>query len=89
MVELLVGVTDVIEHRHGPTKAPRSATGSRRWLGVPNDLEPPALRVQPVIAAVLSALRGGQGVQLARMSGSGATCFAIFSSASDAQARPR
>jgi 4-diphosphocytidyl-2-C-methyl-D-erythritol kinase len=43
-----------------------------------NDLEPPAMAVCPVIGDVLSALRAQAGCLLARMSGSGATCFAIF-----------
>lgn len=42
-----------------------------------NDLEVPAIRLCPVIADVLSALRE-MGPWLARMSGSGATCFALF-----------
>lgn len=49
-----------------------------------NDLEPPALKVEPAIGVVLSALRATAGVRLARMSGSGATCFGIFRSAEDA-----
>jgi 4-diphosphocytidyl-2-C-methyl-D-erythritol kinase len=43
-----------------------------------NDLEPAALMLAPVIGEVLDALRGCPGVRLARMSGSGATCFALF-----------
>jgi 4-diphosphocytidyl-2-C-methyl-D-erythritol kinase len=43
-----------------------------------NDLEAPARAMQPVIADVISTLVGMQGVVLARMSGSGATCFALF-----------
>ena len=43
-----------------------------------NDLEAPALQIAPVIGAVLNALRAQPGVLLARMSGSGATCFALF-----------
>lgn len=43
-----------------------------------NDLEPAAIAVAPVIADVLSLLREQVGVRLARMSGSGATCFALF-----------
>lgn len=46
-----------------------------------NDLENPALRLQPGIAAVLDALRVTNGCQLARMSGSGATCFALYETA--------
>lgn len=49
-----------------------------------NDLEKPALKVEPVIDEVLSALRATDGVQLARMSGSGATCFAIYETIGDA-----
>ena len=44
-----------------------------------NDLEAPALTIQPVIGAVLAALGALPGALFARMSGSGATCFAIFS----------
>ena len=52
----------------------------------PNDLEAPAIALQPVIADVLTVLRGLAGCQLARMSGSGATCFGLFASAMDAEA---
>jgi 4-diphosphocytidyl-2-C-methyl-D-erythritol kinase len=45
-----------------------------------NDLEPPALAIAPVVADVLDALRTCVGLRLARMSGSGATCFALFES---------
>jgi 4-diphosphocytidyl-2-C-methyl-D-erythritol kinase len=43
-----------------------------------NDLEEPARRIQPVIGEVLSTMAALPGALLARMSGSGATCFAIF-----------
>jgi len=49
-----------------------------------NDLEKPAIAVAPVIAKVLAALRELPGCALARMSGSGATCFALFGSAAEA-----
>ncbi len=42
-----------------------------------NDLEAPAIELCPVIARVLDELRGTDPF-LARMSGSGATCFALF-----------
>jgi len=45
-----------------------------------NDLEGPALAVAPVIGAVVDLLAAQPGVTLARMSGSGATCFALFDS---------
>lgn len=54
------------------------------WLaGQRNDLEAPAIRLAPVIADVLAALRQ-RGARLARMSGSGATCFGLWSSRADA-----
>ncbi len=43
-----------------------------------NDLEAPARALQPVIADVVDVLSATPGVSLARMSGSGATCFALF-----------
>lgn len=46
-----------------------------------NDLEAPALALQPVIGACLKALRDTKP-WLARMSGSGATCFALYESVS-------
>ena len=49
------------------------------WLACNrNDLEAPASLVEPSIVGVLEALRGLEGCHLARMSGSGATCFGIF-----------
>ncbi len=51
-----------------------------------NDLEPPALRLAPVIGDVLAALRVLPGARLARMSGSGATCFALFDNEAAARA---
>ena len=45
-----------------------------------NDLAAPAIVLAPVIAEVLAWLAGQGGVTLARMSGSGATCFALFES---------
>jgi 4-diphosphocytidyl-2-C-methyl-D-erythritol kinase len=43
-----------------------------------NDLEPPAIRLAPVIGRVKSALSAQPGCRIARMSGSGATCFGLF-----------
>lgn len=44
-----------------------------------NDLEDAACLQAPAIVDVLAVLRAARGCKLARMSGSGATCFAIFS----------
>ncbi|MBN8966022.1 MAG: 4-(cytidine 5'-diphospho)-2-C-methyl-D-erythritol kinase [Rhizobiales bacterium] len=54
-----------------------------------NDLEPAAITLQPVIAKVLAALRKQQGCDFARMSGSGATCFGLFTSARAASVAAR
>ncbi|MVW55737.1 4-(cytidine 5'-diphospho)-2-C-methyl-D-erythritol kinase [Sphingomonas sp. MAH-6] len=48
-----------------------------------NDLEAPAIAMQPVIADTIAALAAMPGVMLARMSGSGATCFALFGTAEE------
>ncbi|WP_353227018.1 4-(cytidine 5'-diphospho)-2-C-methyl-D-erythritol kinase [Novosphingobium sp.] len=47
------------------------------WLDARNDLEAPAIALVPVIGDVLNALRQ-TGARVTRMSGSGATCFALF-----------
>jgi 4-diphosphocytidyl-2-C-methyl-D-erythritol kinase len=51
-----------------------------------NDLEAPAIALEPAIAVVLASLRAAAGCRLARMSGSGATCFALFSSGAETAA---
>jgi 4-diphosphocytidyl-2-C-methyl-D-erythritol kinase len=43
-----------------------------------NDLEAPAISLAPAIGDVLAALRSVPGCRLARMSGSGATCFGLL-----------
>lgn len=56
------------------------------WLaGQRNDLEAPAISVAPQIAAVKAAIAAQAGCLLARMSGSGATCFGLFANALAAQ----
>ncbi len=49
-----------------------------------NDLEAPAIRLCPAIAATLDWLRTRPGCRLARMSGSGATCLALFDTPDEA-----
>jgi 4-diphosphocytidyl-2-C-methyl-D-erythritol kinase len=49
-----------------------------------NDLEAPAVRLEPAIAEVLRDLEAAPETLLARMSGSGATCFALCADAADA-----
>jgi 4-diphosphocytidyl-2-C-methyl-D-erythritol kinase len=64
-----------------PRAALLAALAQRR-----NDLEAPAVSLQPVIAEVLSSLRALAGCDLARMSGSGATCFGLFATSRAATA---
>jgi len=54
-----------------------------------NDLEAPAIELEPAIAEVLSVLHGLPGCRLARMSGSGATCFGLFPTNAAAAAAAR
>jgi len=54
-----------------------------------NDLEGAARRVAPAIAVVLERLSQVPGARLTRMSGSGATCFALFSDRRSAAAARR
>lgn len=56
------------------------------WREGRNDLEPAAIALVPEIADVLAWLRGQPGADFVRMSGSGATCFALFA---DEAARDR
>jgi len=83
--ELLVGATDVIR----ATAWPEPGASLEDWVEVLsenfNDLVVPATGIQPVIDEVISALSATNGAWLARMSGSGATCFAIFENTPEAQ----
>ncbi len=54
-----------------------------------NDLEAPALALVPEIRAVLATLRDTAGCMLARMSGSGATCFGLYAMEAAATAAAR
>lgn len=54
-----------------------------------NDLEPPAVELAPAISRVLEALQETSGCALARMSGSGATCFGLYPSSRAAGAAAR
>jgi len=58
-----------------PVDAPRFIAALRSGR---NDLQASALRIAPGIADVLEALSGAGGAYVTRMSGSGATCFALY-----------
>jgi len=60
------------------------------WLArTRNDLEAPALRLAPAIGDVLAMLGGFEECRLARMTGSGATCFGLFPDAESARRAAR
>ena len=54
-----------------------------------NDLEAPAIELEPAIANVLAVLQALPDCRLARMSGSGATCFGLFPTNAAAAAAAR
>ena len=63
-----------------------NATGLAQWLGqTRNDLEGPACTLVPQITEVIGAIAVQKGCLLARMSGSGGTCFGLFATAQSAR----
>ena len=89
-----VATPDVFRARSGafsavptlPEAWPDAAAMASDLAALSNDLEAPALSLCPAIATVLDWLRGQEGCLLARMSGSGATCFGLFAGAKAAAA---
>lgn len=97
-----VVTADVFRQRAGRFSEPAALPG--RWVDAEamaaglarlrNDLEPAAIMLCPSIGTALGALRHAPGCLLARMSGSGATCFGLFATpelaaaAAKALARP-
>ena len=77
-----------------PDRWPDARTMARDLTACTNDLQDTAIRLCPAIGTVLAALAAQPGCLLARMSGSGATCFALFADvtaarhAADACRRP-
>lgn len=87
--------TAEVFRRHGPARSaaarfrdpPADAAAMADLLSRrANDLEEAAVRLAPAVADVIDALRGLDGCLLARMSGSGATCFGLFADADAAAA---
>ena len=68
-----LSTADVFAAWNGEDKGPLGD-----WRAGRNDLENPAVEQVPLIGAVLAWLSVQPGVEIARMSGSGATCFALF-----------
>ncbi|MBN8528266.1 MAG: 4-(cytidine 5'-diphospho)-2-C-methyl-D-erythritol kinase [Caulobacterales bacterium] len=70
-----------------PTPTDWSVEAVIDWLAHRrNDLQAPAIRLQPVIGQALDAAAAAPGVALARMSGSGATVFGLCRTEEDAKA---
>ena len=89
-----VSTAEVFRTRHGtwsePAELPAGwdsvAAMAADLGGLRNDLEPAAIARHPVIGDVLADLAATPGCLLARMSGSGATCFALYGDAAMARA---
>ncbi len=89
-----VATPSVFRARTGAFSAPASLPS--RWdsaaamaaelAGFGNDLQAPAMALCPIIADVLQTLAARPGCLLARMSGSGATCFGLFATSAEAEA---
>lgn len=88
-----IATAEIFKARTGPFS--RAPSETQAWPDISafvaalsalsNDLETAALTVAPAIGDVLETLRGLPGCLLARMSGSGATCFALFARPSEAE----
>jgi 4-diphosphocytidyl-2-C-methyl-D-erythritol kinase len=85
---------DVFARRTGPFSPPARFDGAARdaaaladlLRGRRNDLTDAAISTVPAIRDVLTALEASPGCLLARMSGSGATCFGLYGDRGAAQA---
>jgi 4-diphosphocytidyl-2-C-methyl-D-erythritol kinase len=73
--------------RRPPLPAQPSLSQFAVWLKASrNELEPAACAQEPVVDTVLRTLKGMEDCLLARMSGSGATCFGLFADMAKAEA---
>ena len=87
-----VSTADVFRARRGdfsraaelPGAWATAADMARDLAALTNDLQPSAVALCPPVGEVLDALAALPGCLLARMSGSGATCFGLFHSPSEA-----
>jgi 4-diphosphocytidyl-2-C-methyl-D-erythritol kinase len=83
---------DVFAARTASFSTPRPVTAWRDLDGLVaalaergNDLTDAAISLAPAVGRLLETLRRSSGVRLASMSGSGATCFALYATTEDAQ----
>jgi 4-diphosphocytidyl-2-C-methyl-D-erythritol kinase len=83
--QLLVGATDILlQDRSWPQDKASLEDWVEALAASSNDLEAPATRIEPAIGEVIAALSATNGAWLARMSGSGATCFAVYENTAEA-----
>lgn len=96
---IAVPTAEIFRARNGPFNRPASAD-AKRWQEslsnsaafchqlskLENDLTAPAIRICPEIAEILALLVQQEECLLARMSGSGATCFGLFEEPQAAEA---
>ena len=83
---VMLSTADVFRARLAPFSGPASlpaawpdaAAMAADLRNLTNDLQPPAIALRPVIGEVLATLAERPGCLLARMSGSGATCYGLF-----------
>lgn len=80
---------DLLPREAEPARTDRDGDLLARAYSGRNDLQNAAIGEAPVIADVLDALNAEDGCDLARMSGSGATCFGLFRTDADAQQAAR
>jgi 4-diphosphocytidyl-2-C-methyl-D-erythritol kinase len=83
-----------LKQRSGDAPPPRQDLRAPRetasWLAaLRNDLQVPACSIAPIIADALTEISATQGCLLARMSGSGATCFGLYETKAEAAAAAR
>ncbi|MEP2642373.1 4-(cytidine 5'-diphospho)-2-C-methyl-D-erythritol kinase [Roseobacter sp.] len=82
-------VFQLLDRKENSPLDPLPSTGAAwmDWLvSQRNDLQGPATQVAPAIVDVVQALGGTKHLLLARMSGSGSTCFGLYPTLPDAQA---
>lgn len=85
--EVFAGFTGNQAGKTSLAGVPRERDAMIEWLGGHgNDLTQSAIACVPVIADVLQTLGALPGARLARMSGSGPTCFVLFASPGEAAA---
>lgn len=79
--------------KNPPLSAPPNSNEPADWLAYlkaqRNDLQAAACRIAPDIDTVLKVLANTKDCDLARMSGSGASCFGLFGDTEQAQAAAR